>query len=231
MSFPRHPQEIVLRNDFYPRGLKEIDIYNYYMKVKDKILQQVAGRDLFFVVAIDENRTIIFRHGQITRFLRLNSSNYERVIHGRVVGIHSTMHRLEDIAIVDVDTLDFSQAKQAALDTYNFLKKLPRISNVTIRFTGKTGFHVFCELDKKYDIDATRNWLNRELEASELSEAYSINAKKRIPGVTNLDLAPNKFRGGFITLYSLSSWGLRCLPLMPKQLPLFRREDAKIEVS
>ena len=38
MGYPKNPDSIVLKNKYYPNGLKEIDIWNYYQKNKRNML-------------------------------------------------------------------------------------------------------------------------------------------------------------------------------------------------
>ena len=78
------------------------------------------------------------------------------------------------------------------------------------------------------NIDTIRTILKKLLSNSRLAKDYTI-AGRKTPGTPNLDLAPNKFRGGFITLNSLSVTGLRCMEVPFKDLFGFRRENAKIK--
>lgn len=227
MGYPKHPETVVIENEFYPDGLHEIDIWNHYQKYKTKILKEVQGRDLFFVLMVDS--ALVYRRGEATRFVRLNPSNYDKLITGRTLSIHSTMRRSEDIAVVDIDAMYFPSAKKATVDVYNFMEEQDFVSRVKIRFTGKSSFHVFCDLKVKSNVDILRRKLKSILEQSDLSSIYSIDAKRKIPNVTNLDLAPMKFRGGFVTLHSLSLWGLKCTELSLSELITFEKEDTKIK--
>jgi len=213
MTYPANPEIIVLQNKYYPKGLREIDIWNYYQKNKSRILQQVQGRDLMFWIMIDINKSIIQRKGQETNYIRLNNSNYDKVIHGRVISIHSAMKRTDDIGIIDIDCDDWNEAKQATIDTYEYVaSKFPIINSVEIRYTGKTSFHIFCKLNRPLNIDTTRFLFERFLRESNLLNKYTLQ-HKRTPGTANLDLAPNKYRGNFITLHCLSTWGLKCMTI------------------
>lgn len=211
MSYPEHPETIIVQNKYYPKGLKEIDSWTYYQKMKGPILSQTMGRDLMFWIMVDLNRPIVLRKGQETNFIRLNNSNYDDMVHGRVISIHSAMKRTEDIAIIDVDSDNWNQAKIATMETYEYvLKNIPFVYRAEIRYTGKTGFHIFCKLSRPILIDSSRFLLRKFLSESPLSRKYTIEHKRTF-GTANLDLAPNKFRGNFITLNSLSIWGLRCM--------------------
>lgn len=222
MSYPEHPDTIIIKNEFYPDGLREIDIWNYYQKVKGPLLQQVINRDLMFFLMVDVNKDIVLRRGIGARFLRLNNKNYDTIITGRTVSVHSTMKKHETFGIIDIDTDNFDDAKLATLKVYNAMTKT---YNTSIRFSGKNSFHVICGFGSERNIDNIRLGLKNHLKALDLG--YSVDFK-RVKGMTNLDLAPNKFRGGFITLHSLSTIGLRCMEVDPGRIIRFRKELAKI---
>jgi len=224
MSYPEHPNTIIVKNEFYPNGLREIDVWNHYQKVKGPLLQQVINRDLMFFIMVDINKDIVLRKGKTTRFLRLNTSNYDTLITGRTISIHSTMKRNENFGIIDIDTDDFEEAKLAALKVYNYMTKN---YNTTIRFSGKNSFHIVCEFGRERNIDSIRSELEKHLGRSELSKEYTIGYR-RTKGIPNLDLSPNKFRGGFITLHSLSTIGLKCMEIDPGRVLRFKRENARI---
>lgn len=227
MSFPQHPQTIVIKNSFYPSGLTELDVWNYYQKNKQKILSEVDRRDLMFFIMIDVNKPIVVRAGKTSKFIRLNEENYDKLITGRTVSIHSTMKASEDFGVIDIDSDDFTKSKEATLDVYNFVTKEMLLPS-SIRFTGKSSFHVFCYFPRKMYIDSIRSVLRKRLLFSKLSDKYIVSSS-RVPGIPNLDLSPNKFRGGFITLHSLSTIGLRCLEVSPKKVMDFERDYAKIK--
>lgn len=222
MSYPEHPDTIIIKNEFYPDGLREIDIWNYYQKVKGPLLQQVINRDLMFFLMVDVNKDIVLRRGVGARFLRLNNKNYDTLITGRTASIHSTMKKHETFGIIDIDTDNFDDAKLATLKVYNAMTK---VYNTSIRFSGKNSFHVICGFGSERNIDNVRLGLKNHLKALDLG--YLVDFK-RVKGMTNLDLSPNKFRGGFITLHSLSTIGLKCMEVDPGRIIRFRKELAKI---
>jgi len=228
MGYPKHPDTVIIKNEFYPKGLREIDVWNYYQSVKGKILREVVGRDLFFLIVPDAGRIIVKRAGKTTRFIRLTSSNYDEMITGRTVSVHSTMRRSEDLAIIDIDYDAFDKTlKKAVVDCFDFITTIPIVDSASIRFTGKTSFHVFCNLKKKFNVDTIRLLFKKFLTQSELANKYTVEYKRR-SGIPNLDLAPNKFRGGFITLHSLSEIGLKCVEIPRSAVFSFTREKARI---
>lgn len=230
MGYPQNPETIILQNKYYSKGFKEIDSYNYYQKNKGRILQQAQGRNLMFWIATDVNKSIIQRKGKETNYIRLNNSNYDNTVHGRVLSIHSTMKRADDVGIIDIDCEVWDEAKQATIDTYEYvIQKFPIVNSVEIRYTGKTGFHIFCRLNRSLNVDATRFLFEKFLRESPLSKKYTIE-QKRSHGIANLDLSPNKYEGGFITLHSLSIWGLRCMIIDHGDILKFDPYHATIKV-
>lgn len=224
--YPEHPDTIVVKNKFYLKGLTELEIYNYYMSVKDKLLKETHGRDLMFYISIDPDRSpILKRYSQGKTFYELTSENYEKMITGRTISIHSTMNDIENIGVVDIDHDNFDESKDVTLDVYNYLKSLKEFKTVQIRFTGKTSFHVVGYFHNSMPIGKIFYFLNHKLNIR--FPNYDVSSK-RTEGKPNLDLYRNKFRGGFITLYSLSILGLKCMAIDPNKLSGFNLNMAKI---
>jgi len=229
MSDIKNPNTILIKNQYYPNGLTEERVWNYYAHRKSLILKEVQNRDLMVAIFTSENHHILKRAGKTSRFIRLNLKNYEEVIHPRVVTIYSTMMRNEDIGIIDLDTDNFEQGKSAAIEVYDYvLNKIPFVKDVEIRFTGKSSFHIFCHLIRKMRIDETRILLNKYLHLNpDFLKKYTIS-HKRTKGVVNLDLSPNKYRGAFITKHSLSLIGLKCMEVEPQKIKTFTKHMARI---
>jgi hypothetical protein len=107
------------------------------------------------------------------------------------------------------------------------MDKMPIVRTATIRFTGKSSFHVVCDFGKRLKIDVVRFMFDKFLRQSDLAKVYQIGGK-RTRGIPNLDFAPDKFRGNFITLNSLSILGLRCMEVSFSQLQSFNPNKARI---
>jgi len=229
MSFPENPNTIILKNKFYPKGLREIDIWKYYQKEKGNILKETVGRDLMFAIMVDINKPII-RRKISGKFINLTPSTYDKLITGRTLVIYSTMKFYESIVIVDIDADNFEKSKQPTIDVYDALKEPNFIKNLSIRYTGKEGFHIVCELSRKMKIDSARLLFEHYLfSKKEIASKYSILPKRK-KGIPNIDLwASNKNRYSFITLNSLSLYGLKCIEIPLNEINSFKQESSRIK--
>jgi len=230
MSYPANPETIVIKNKFYPKGLREIDIWNYYQKAKVNILRNTINRDIMFFIMVDVNKPIVRRKGN-NEFIRLKPNNYDTLITGRTVSLHAGMGPYEEFGIIDIDidpSDGFKWAKEVTYRVYDFvMEKMPIIRTASIRYTGKHSFHIKCDFGRKMKIDVIRFLLAKFLRESELAKVYTVEGKRR-PGIPNLDMAPNKLRGNYITLDSLSIWGLRCMEVPYSSLMSFDPRKAMI---
>lgn len=223
--YPKNPEKIVLKNEYYPLGLREIDIWNYYQKYRDSICEQALHREIIIFLSVDG--IIVLRKSREGSFIKLTRSNYDKIISGRTLSLHATMKKREDVAIVDIDCNNFDLAKQATLDCYDKLVNFKLIKDIQIRFTGKTSFHIFCRMDKKYNIDSIRLVIEKYLKSFKELSKYTF-LKSRTSTRPNIDLFRNVYRAGFIMLNSLSVIGLRCMELDPASVESFNKTDAII---
>ena len=230
MAYPENPQTIVIQNRFYPKGIQEIDIWNYYQSVKRNILKETQGRDIMFFIMVEKNKPVV-RRKVPGGFIRMTPNNYDKVITGRTVSLHSAMGLYEEFGIIDIDigSDGFRWAKEVTRRVYDFvMDKMPIVRTASIRFTGKQSFHIKCDFGRKMKIDVIKFLLEKFLRESELSKVYTVAGKRRV-GIPNLDMAPNKLRGNYITLNSLSIWGLKCMEVPYSSLMTFDPSRARIK--
>lgn len=226
--YPTNPDTIIVKNKFYPKGLTELDLYNYYISNKSEILNQVKDREVMFFLGLEDGESIVKRKTPKGEYIKLTSSNYKDLITGRTLSIHSTMKQKEDFGIVDIDSTDIRQSINATMDVYDYLKNVSDIKNLQIRYTGKDSFHIICLFHHFLQIDSIRKYLKRILE-NKFQGKYEIAYHKKLGSKINLDLSSNKYRGGFITLNSLSILGLKCMEIDRFKIKSFRKEQAKIK--
>jgi len=228
MAAPENPQTIILKNKFYPRGLKEIDVWKYYQSYKGKILNETRGRDIMFAIMTDINKPVIKRKSPSGKFVQLTNATYDKYMTGRTLVVYSTMKDYEDIAIVDIDVDNFTRAKEAAINLHDVMFNAPFVRTAEIRYTGKQSFHIFCKLPRKIKIDSIRFLLEKHIRGTDLLNKYTM-LHKRQPGIPNIDLSINKHRGAFITLGSLSLFGLKCTEIPFNRISGFTPSHALIK--
>ena len=231
MGYPTNPDTIIIKNKFYPQGLKEIVVWNYYNDVKGALLKETMNRNLMVAIMTDVNKPVMRRKFDQGGVIRLNQGNFNKIITGRTSTIYSEMGPYETFGIIDIDIHPndgFKWAKKVTTDVYDYvMDKMPVVKTAEIRFTGKTSFHIVCEFGRKMKIDAIRFLLRKFLIESPLAKVYSVGGK-RTAGIPNLDLSPNKIRGNYITKHSLSIWGLKCMEVNYLQLASFDPRRATV---
>ena len=232
MSEPKNPDTIIVKNNYYPKGLTERDVWNYYQTIKPKFLETTKNRDLSALIMTDVNNPVIRRRNLGGKTIRITPQNFNEIITGRTIGFYSSMNSYETFGIIDIDINPndgFRWAKKATLDTFDYvMDKMPLVRKAYIRFTGKSSFHIICDFQTKMKIDSIRFMLRKFLQNSELNKIYTVDYKRR-PGIPNLDLSPNKQNGSFITLHSLSTIGLKCMDIDYNQLKNFDPRNARIK--
>jgi len=108
MSYPKNPETIVLKNSFYPNGLTEIQIWNHYQKYKSKLLEQNKNRSMMMFLYLENGKLIVKK--KVGELIRLNSQNYDSIISGRSISLHSLMNKTEDIGVIDIDAFAITNA-------------------------------------------------------------------------------------------------------------------------
>ena len=227
MPIPKNPKTIIVKNKYYPTGLTEENVWNYYQRNKSLILREVGSRQLMFAIMVDVNKPVLRKNWEKGKPITLSNSTYDNRITGRTIAIYSLMRGYEDQAIVDIDSDDFKKARECTMDTYDELEKFDMVEDLRIRFTGKTSFHILCTFYRKNPIDRIRSSLQDYLKSTNLEDKYTIEFKRK-KNIPNIDLSPNKFNGAYITLHSLSLLGLKCTHISYDALMRFHPNNAKI---
>jgi len=227
MSYPKNPYEIIVKNEYYPSGLKEVDIWNYYQQNKRNILKETLGKTLIVFFATSLNKTTVIRKNKSKGLIRLSPTDYNTIISGRTLSLHSIMDRYSKYGIIDIDTNDFNKAKDVVIDIFNIMEAARFAKSLQIRFTGKKSFHIKIEFNAEYKIEDIRKMIFDYLIESNVQQKYTIT-NKRIRNIPNIDLNRNVYNAGYITLHSLSITGLKCMEVPLKKVKNFRKEDAKI---
>lgn len=227
MSYPQNPETLVIKNKFYPDGLREIDIWNYYQKVKAPLLKETIGKSLIVFFSTNLNKFIVMRKNKSKGLIRLTPSDYDMIVSGRTISFHNVMDKFSDYGIIDIDTDDFDKSKDLVLELYHTFYKYRFVKDIKIIFTGKDFFHLRIFFSTQFRIEDIKNKISQKLEVIKLRNPFTIRAKK-LKNIPNLDLQRNIYNNGHIALHSLSVDGLKCMEVSLNRLKNFRKEMAKI---
>lgn len=229
MSYPKNPDTIVLKNRYYSSGLKEIDVYNYYMDIKRTFVQELKNRQVMLIIFTELNNPVIKKKEQ-GKPIKLTSGNFDEIITGRTVSIHNTFSPNENFGIIDIDADDWKDAKKATLDVYDEIYKAPFLTSLSIRYTGKSSFHIICNFGRRIRAETIRYLLSDWITKTNLLRKYSMR-KSRKSGIPNIDLYRNVRGANFIALNALSIRGLKCMEIQPNRLKSFDPRQAVIKTS
>lgn len=204
---PPHPEETVIKNWLYPKGLSEQDIWNYYQKNKKNILNWIGDRPVAFFLKI--NDILVLKRNIKGTPIKLNQDNYDEIITGRTLQIFVEHPDPSNYFVVDIDAGEIHSKKdiqEAAKTVIELLKPL-KIYSKEILFTSLKGLHVIGYLSKKESLDNIRDSIQNLLLKQDM---YLVNKKGQRHKEINLDLTPNYKRSIHLCRFSLTKEGLIC---------------------
>jgi len=233
-DYPEHPDSVIITKKESLSGseLTEKDIYTYYEGVKNDILKEIKGRNIFIRLKTNSG-AIYIRHpftGKGEYISIKNVDQFEEYHTGRIVEFHVTMQALCPYYVVDFDAVgDWEKTKKITAEIADGLNKLPEVKSVEIRYSGKRGFHILGWLKKAKPIDKAREdlkaWLRDTFgDRDDLVMGESPKGSKGALGVS-----PMKLNGGQVALWSLRVTGLCCVEVPRAKLISFNKTDATPE--
>lgn len=233
MSKPSNPYDIVIQNNFFKDGLKEIEIYNYWLKKKNEILQELDNSYSIFYIMSDKNDVVVRRKQNSENLIKLTPMNYEKLVNGRLIGILRVFENSSNFGVIDIDSpesvlsvstpADFEKTKEIAAEVYDYFN---RLFKCRLLYTGKNGFHIRCHFTTTMNMNKIKSVFETHVKGSSLKSFLT----KRNISLPNIDLSPNMKNGGFIIPHSLNKIGLPCVEVNRKHLESFKRESLVKEV-
>jgi DNA primase len=210
---PPHPEDIVIRNWLYPKGLTEKDIYNYYQTVKNPILNWIGNRNIAFFLKIKDILVVKRNIGESV--IKLTEENYNEVITGRTIQVLVERPDPSNYFVVDIDAGQMHSHNEI-IEASNIVMELLNPLNIIKwenLFTSPKGLHVIGYLDKPRRVDELRIVLEKYLLKQ---QNYLVNVKGKRHKQINLDLTPNYKRSIHLCRYSLTKEGLICDDILTK---------------
>jgi hypothetical protein len=227
MSKPSNPKEIIFKSEYYPKGLTTGQIYNYYIKNKNKILKECLNQPVLMFLSFDINKPLVVKRNHDRTSIILNERNYESLINGHLISLSMETSNPTNFWVIDIDSKNNqkeSVKKKALYELLDFFKnECPfKIKNHRITNTS-TGYHLFLYLNQKMNLNISIKLLNNLLK-NKFQNKYDINPYKSGNNIS-FDFTPMKNRGSFVVPYSLNRNGLKCLDLT-NEIKNFKRKDA-----
>lgn len=203
---PPNPSQVIIKNNFYPSGLTELDIYTYYMKVKKNLLDWIGGRQVAFFLNIDNQLVVKRKHKG--RDIYLTENNYEEIITGRTNSIYVERDTTTNYFVVDVDAakgIKFSEILKACKLAKDLLTPMDIVKWEWL-VTSPHGIHMIGQVKQQYNINQLRSEIENLLKQQ---TEHLVNIKGRKQGI-NYDLSPNYQKSLHMARYSLTKEGLIC---------------------
>jgi hypothetical protein len=235
-GYPKHPDTVVVSsNEFYPDGLTEEDVWGYYDREKEGIVQELRGSNVMLVVKADGE--IYKRHPDSKeKFIRVNNiEDFDKLNNGRTIEFHKAVGETTDYGYIDIDPkeqVSFEKAKRVTIGIYDLLSKQDDVHTVDIVYSGGRGFHIYPFYKSTKPTDRVR----QELKVLLGKYIEELGDEKLSTGVVK---EKDAIRLDTSTLYSMGSLrvtgslnaktGLRCSPVSRGALSKFEKESAKIK--
>ena len=197
--------ELILKNEYYPNGLNELDIYNYYQHNKELILRGAFQKRLFLFLFTKLNEYIVIRKLK-DQYIRLNTDNYNSIFNGRVVSASIESEDDTNHIIIDIDVdknVNERTKKSFANEVSIFLAnkyKNNEIESIKI-FSSANSYHVHAFLNYKTNREELKDDIIDSLD--KYLPDYRVN-KKGKTNIPNLDLTPMNNRNGYPIPFSLN---------------------------
>ena len=206
-SYPNNPFDVVLKNKYYPQGIREIDIYSYYIQSQKKILDWIDGRTVAFRIRLDEKTSVIRRKIDGSP-IKLTPANFESIIHGRINSIYVEQPIMTDYFVIDIDpgaglgrkdSLKIEKTCRKILSDNMDVKRFESISSSSI------GIHLLGYMPRKYNVSRLKLDIKTILTNNINDQKVLIDfSKGRMAGAINLDLGSMARNQLHVSRYSLN---------------------------
>ena len=213
-SAPTNPFDVVVKNKFYPSGLREIDIYKYYMKNQSNILKWIENRRVAFRIQVDRKSSIIRRKVKGSP-IKLTAKNFPTLINGRTNIIYVENSTSTNYFVIDIDLGPNLNMKHAIATSKFLLQEFG--GKYEILTSSPLGVHYIGYVNRRQNINRLREKIRILLESkidtlNSLSNniEYQVNIKGRKPNTINFDLSTMYERSLHIAKFSLTKEFLIC---------------------
>lgn len=246
-----HPDTVIIPpNEWYPEGLTEQQVANYYDRVKPLLVKQYQDLNAEGLVVMKTDGTPIVRRNSfnVQAMDLKNPEAIDKLNRGRTVEFHFALGKTTKVVWVDLDPnpeFPFEDVKFIALDLQDAMQEIlgsgggpMKGVKTEIRFSGRSGFHILHYLAQEMDADDARvsmkNFVGGYIQRVKMYRGDDRLTEKvtKDPKQMRLDYSTLHDRGGLRSSYSLAfPTGLICLPIPTNQVMMFKKEDATINAT
>lgn len=223
MSIPKNPESVILTNVYYPKGLRESQIWNHYQKYKNWIIEGAKGRSVVVFLIPNINDIIVIRKLKGNNIV-LSLDTYDKVISGRTISFAYELGKVLEYYVIDIDYnsgVSESSKKDFLELVLDFYKTLPEVIGNKI-YLSSSGYHVYGYLEKKMDYRISTNVLKKKMNYY-FKDQCSIDSKNKDKFRINLDLSPMK-NGACTVPFALNRNGLICYDVTNNYLDFDRKQ-------
>lgn len=233
--YPKNPKAALLfQNEFYANGVNEDQVWDFYDRVKHKLVKQAKGKHTLLWVSANEGTLKRKNDG----FIHIDNTNdFNRLNNGKMVELHPAVAYKKgsdwftDIIFCALDPKEhfgWKETKAATKDIYNIFRKDTNIKKATIHFSGDKGFHVSGRLRTSWDVNKARDYTKKLLKPL-VTDKVKLGVVKE-SDMIRLDTSPLKRRGSARASWSLNKdTGLVAIPVDIKNLDKFEKKHATIK--
>jgi len=218
-----HPDTIVFKpNEYYTQGLTEQQVFDYYNKYANQIVEQLKDKPVMIVIRTPAG-DIIRKNDPADGTLTIsNIEDFNNKLNtGRTIEVHRILKDEEKFGIVDVDPrpeVPFEDTKKLTQELVDFLKEAfsDILDNIQVYFSGNRGFHIYLNWKKEMNVTEMRQELRKALE-NFLIQKKDPKVKLELPtrnDETRLDITIYHPGGSIRVPYSLhKKTGLAAIPV------------------
>lgn len=205
----KNPDTIIIQNLYYPNGLTEIQIYNYYQNIKSELILNSLNHDILLFLFTDLNKYIVKRKDENGNNIRLTHENFDRIIAGRVVGINIIVKPILTYICIDIDPGYNTSENDLKICIEKLIILYNKYNNFKYYkiFNSSKGYHFWYFLKQPIKTEKAKDFIYDLLLKENLEHSYNINRKKK-DKIINLDFSCINNNGNHPIIKSLNRNGL-----------------------
>lgn len=235
--FPDHPEKVKLKSEYCE--LKEKDIYNHWKNVQSKLLPYLKDFYVMTLVKVDD-MLVHKRNDEKGKPIKISTpEDYEKwIATGGTLSVHAVLpSKTTTVGWIELDPREkvpFEKVKKITKELYEVIDDLDFVEDVSIRFSGSRGFHLFIKLHEPKNVDELRKGLKEILDdyIKEKNDPKLTTGVTKDPESIRLDVSTLKYLGSLRAPFSIhEKTGLVTVPITFEELDKFEKEDAKIPLK